>query len=849
MAVCGFGLEAVVARELWALGFEDAKPAETGAVRWTGRGMEDVARANLWLRSADRVLIVLSEFEARDFDALFDGTRLLPWAEWIPQDGAFPVRARSVRSQLSSVPAVTRAIKKAIVEGMLAGHGASELPESGPTFAVQARLLNDQLTLLLDTSGEALHKRGYRKEGGPAPLRETLAAAMISLSRWTPDRPLADPFCGSGTIPIEAALIATNIAPGLHRAFDAEYWGMSGGVASDGGVPQPRTDGWVGRWGGGFEQWEQVRADAYNAVRTDVQPVIAGYDLAPEALVASRRNAERAHVRDLIHFQQRAFKDFKAKGEYGCVVTNPPYGVRLEDRREAESLLRSMPSIFRHLPTWSFSILTDHEGFEGMIGQEASKRRKLYNGAVECTLYRFDGPQPVRRAYYAPVAVPPVGTPEEVPLNNAHDDFESGAHDSASAEAFVDEVIATDAQSAQSELEADEADRSVSSEAQEDPQPSVQHQQGAKGNKDRGHAAFGHLRDADENRIQEFEIILAKRLRHFRKWPERGIQAYRLYDRDVAALPLIVDRYGEALHVSVFETQDQRSLAQREALLDRLLESIARVAELPKSEVFVKSRRRQIGRRTPGSVGGGVGVNSYGQDDEGDEEQQTPAQVGQYGRVAHQGVWRTVEEHGMLLRVNLSDYLDTGLFLDHRLTRAWVRERVQGKSFLNLFCYTGSFTVAAAMGGAARTVSVDLSNTYLEWARENLAINSLPTGIHSPHEIVRADVKAYLDWAERQGQRGGERFDLIVADPPTFSNSKSAESDWDVQHDHGEMLRRLLQLLNPGGAVLFSTNHRRFELDGRLPRIAEIKETTARFCPEDFRKRPAHRSWLLRPLE
>lgn len=609
----------------------------------------------------------------------------------------------------------------------MAGHGTQTLPESGALHAVQARLLKDRLTLLLDTSGEALHKRGYRKEGGPAPLRETLAAALIRLCRWHPDRPLADPFCGSGTIPIEAALMARNQAPGLHRAFDAQGWGSLPG-----------------------EIWEQAREDAFAQIRAEIEPPsIAGYDLAPEALVASRRNAERAGVRDLIHFQQRAFEDFRAKGDYGWVITNPPYGVRLEDRAEATALLRTMPGVFRRLATWSFGVLTDHEGFEGLIGQEATKRRKLYNGSVECTFYRFDGPKRPR--------------PEQ---------------------------------------------RGQESSAQARPQAEAPQ------------AAFGALREADQHRLDEFEVVFAKRLRHFRKWPQRGIEAYRLYDRDVPALPVVIDRYGSALHIACFETQDQRSLAQREELIEQLVERAARVAEVPRSEVFLKTRRRQVGRRAPDQT-----------------DQPDTQQAGQYERVDDRGAWREVQENGLRLRVNLSDYLDTGLFLDHRLTRAWVRQRAAGKRVLNLFCYTGSFTVAAAAGGGS-TVSVDLSNTYLDWARENLRLNGLES---DRHRLVRADVQVAL----QRARNSGERFDLIIADPPTFSNSKGALSDWDVQRDHPALLVMLLDLLAEDGTILFSTNHRRFEFRPGSLGGAVVTETTARFCPEDFRKRPAHRSWLV----
>ncbi len=688
MAVCGFGLESVVARELHHLGFADAKPADTGSVRWQ-TDEAGIARANLWLRTADRVLIVVDEFEADSFDALFEGTKAVPWADWIAQDAEFPVRARCVRSQLSSVPAVTRAVKKAVAESLLAGHGASELPETGPMHAIQARLLNDRLTLLLDTSGEALHKRGYRREGGPAPLRETLAAAMLSLTRWRPHRPLVDPFCGSGTIPIEAALIATNTAPGLTRHFDAEQWGS---------FPP--------------ELWDDEREQAEGMIELD-QPVlqIAGYDLAEEALVVARRNAERAGVRDLIHFQQRAFGDLRAKSEFGLVVTNPPYGVRLDEKPQAEAILRSMPGVFRRLPTWSFGLLTDHDDFEHLIGQPSTKRRKLYNGSIQCTLHRFDGPRPPRRD----------GTVDREPAP----------------------------------------------------------------------PAFGVLAQADENRMGEFEAVFAKRWRHLRKWPDRGIEAYRVYDHDVPAIPIAIDRLGSSLVVGRLPRgSGGRSLGQQDAFEEQIASCVQRVSGY-EAKAIVRATCREPVLVTEHNVRYEAGPNDRG-----------------------------------------SDRLD----LELRDARQWLAKRSAGQSVLSLFCGGSGFTIAAAAGGAAGTLSIDASEDALDCVERQFGHNGIEA--EGLHELVCCDVKDYLaDAAESD-----ECFDIIAVELPTSASTIARETDWNSQRDHTELLHRLADLLMPGGVILLVSGQPVFRLES--PPQLSITETSKRFCPEDFRSRPVTRSWL-----
>ncbi len=336
----------------------------------------DICRTNLWLRTADRILVRLDTFEARDFGQLFDRTRALPWEDWLTVEAEFPVSGRSVKSQLSSVPACQKIVKKAVVERLKAAYGVEWFAETGPKYSLEVALLDDQAMLTIDTSGPGLHKRGYRPLTGKAPLKETLAAAMVLLSVWRPERPLVDPFCGSGTIPIEAALIGRNMAPGLGRTFAAEAW--------------PRLPAAL---------WEAARQQAREAARPDLPAArIIGTDVDEGVLGLARFHAEKAGVAADIHFQQKTFAELSSKRPYGCVICNPPYGQRLGESAEALALHRAMPDVFRRLKTWSFFILTALPDFEAVVGQSATRRRKLYNGRIECTYYQFLGPKPERKA-------------------------------------------------------------------------------------------------------------------------------------------------------------------------------------------------------------------------------------------------------------------------------------------------------------------------------------------------------------------------------------------------------------------------------------------------------------------
>jgi 23S rRNA G2445 N2-methylase RlmL len=369
VATSTFGLEAVVVRELEALGYP-ARSTQTGRVDFAG-DQAAIARTNLRLRCADRVFVRVAAFDAADFDALYDTVGEIPWEDWIGPEDAFPVSGRSIKSTLSSVPAVQRTVKKAIVERLMRAHGVTHLPESGPVVAVEIALLKDAATVLLDTSGAGLHKRGYRDLVGAAPLRETLAAGLVDLSFWKRGKPLVDPFCGSGTIAIEAAMAGRNIAPGLSRTFAAEDW--------------PVLD---------EDIWTRAHEEARDLELPDLGERVLATDIDEAALSLARRHAHRAGVAADIHFQRAPFSELSSSREYGCVVTNPPYGVRLDDDEEVWRLYESMGEVFARLPTWSFFVLTSWHDFERILGRRADRRRKLYNAQIECTYYQFHGPRP-----------------------------------------------------------------------------------------------------------------------------------------------------------------------------------------------------------------------------------------------------------------------------------------------------------------------------------------------------------------------------------------------------------------------------------------------------------------------
>jgi putative N6-adenine-specific DNA methylase len=368
IATAPMGLEALVARELKDLGY-DRQDVDNGSVMFIGDEAA-ICRTNIWLRTADRVLVVLGQFPATTFEELFQGTKDLPWDEWIPKDGNFHINGRSHKSQLSSVPACQSVVEKAIVEKLKQKYKLDWFPKTGAKYSVEVSLLKDIATLTIDTTGPGLHKRGYRKLTAEAPIKETLAAAMVLLSRWHHERPFMDPFCGSGTIPLEAALIGHNMAPGLHRQFSAEGWGRIGD-----------------------ELWQKTRDEGFDLAHFDRTLEIFGSDVNAEVLDLAAHHARAAGLSKSVKFQRLAVNQVKSDLKYGYLITNPPYGERMGERDEVQDLYRQFGRMTKaSLPDWSVFTITAHKEFEKFYGRRADKKRKLYNGRIECDLYQYLGP-------------------------------------------------------------------------------------------------------------------------------------------------------------------------------------------------------------------------------------------------------------------------------------------------------------------------------------------------------------------------------------------------------------------------------------------------------------------------
>lgn len=363
IATTTFGIEGVTAKELKALGYEGLK-TENGKVHFEGDEM-DIAIANIHLRTADRVLIKMAEFEARSFEELFQGTKKVNWSKIIPKDGVMHVVGKSIKSTLYSVPDCQSIVKKAIVTQMSETYGISQFSEDGPVYKIEVAILKDKVTLTIDTSGVGLHKRGYREHAGAAPLKETLASAMVLLSRWKEDYILVDPFCGSGTILIEACMIMQNIAPGLNREFVSEKWPT---------MP-PNI-------------YDQVRDGARKAIKNKPLKLI-GYDIDHRVLKVAKDNAKKAGVSEYIEFQERDFRVFSNKHKYGFIISNPPYGERLSDEREVKELYRIFGEYKKKYSEWEFNILTSYENFEKAFNRKSTKNRKLYNGKLKCYYYQY----------------------------------------------------------------------------------------------------------------------------------------------------------------------------------------------------------------------------------------------------------------------------------------------------------------------------------------------------------------------------------------------------------------------------------------------------------------------------
>ena len=730
-ATAPLGLELLLVDELRGLGLADAKEARAGAA-FSG-GLDAAYRVCLWSRLANRVLLKLASFAAPTPEALYAGVSAIDWAEHLSPEGSLAVDFAASRSQITHTQYGAQKVKDAIVDQFreLCGVRPSVRLDQ-PDVRVNVYLDKDLASVSLDLSGASLHKRGYRLEGGAAPLKENLAAAILLRAGWpkiaAEGGELVDPMCGSGTLLVEAAWMAADIAPGLLR----DYYG--------------------------FQHWKNHRAEVWQTLLEEARarreaglrqlPTITGYDLDHHAVHAALDNSERAGLHGLIHVEKRAAAQARPRrAGGGLLVVNPPYGERLGEASALVGLYSELGALLReHFPGWKASVFTGNPELAFKLGIRARKFYKLYNGALECKLFNFE------------VEAERFFTP--------HED-ESGL----SEEARKTRQLLRRA-------------HSLAHKPETTP----------------GAAMFA-------NRLQ-------KNLKHLGRWARKsGVSCYRVYDADLPEYAVAVDVYqGEQtwLHVQEYEAPSSIDPAKAETRLAEALSVMPQVLEIPETQVFLKIRRRQKGSA-------------------------------QYEKQAQAGRFYPVEEGGCRFWVNFEDYLDTGLFLDHRPTRLLIQQLAKGKHFLNLFAYTGTATVHAALGGASSTTTVDMSHTYLDWARRNLELNGIK-GYR--HELIQADC---LDWLDAEAGRGQGVYDLIFLDPPTFSNSKRMDGSFDMQRDHVDLLRKTASLLKPDGLLIFSTNFRRFKLDLDALDGLQAEDISHKTIPPDFERNPKiHYCWTIK---
>jgi len=723
------GTESLLAEELRAIGIERLQSG-SGGVAFSG-DLEAAYRVCLWSRVANRVLLALARFPAPSPEALYAGIRKLDWAEHLDAQGTLAVDCFVRSSKITHSHYAALKVKDAVVDQFRERSGVRPSVDlQRPDLRINLYLFRDQARLALDLSGDSLHRRGYREEGGAAPLKENLAAIILLRAGWPEvakaGGALVDPMCGSGTLPVEAALMAGDVAPGLlgHR------FGFLG---------------WLGHIPA---LWRRLLAEAEQRRDAGLKrlPSILGSDRDPRAVGLARRNLERAGLAGLVAIEQRELAQAAPPvgAQTGLLLVNPPYGERLGEREELGALYRQLGEVLRQrFGGWNAGLFTGNSPLARGLRLKPERSFELYNGALECRLFLYR----VEAGWFV----------EQRGKGN--------------------EKKAT---------------------------PSVWQQA----------RPFGP-RSPESPGSRMLVNRLRKNLKHLGRWARRsGVECYRLYDADLPEYAVAVDLYQAKDLWAVVQEYAPPAEIEPEVARGRLQEAlgaVAEVLELPAERIELKTRRRQRG---------------------GD----------QYRKLGRGGGLHQVNEAGCGLLVNFSDYLDTGLFLDHRITRGLIREWAAGRDFLNLFAYTGTASVQAAAGGAVSTTTVDLSNTYLDWARRNLELN----GFSGPaHRLVQADC---LEWLREAAEKSPPelRYGLIFLDPPTFSSSKRMEGAFDVQRDHVRLIRQAVRLLTPDGILLFSNNFRRFRLDRGALEGLEVEEISASTIPEDFRRNPKiHRCWRI----
>lgn len=697
------GMEQLLADEIKKHGGFHMNPVRAG-VEFSGT-LETAYKLCLWSRIANRVLLPLPSFEAKTPEALYEGIQKTDWSTHMSPEGTLAVDFNISRSKINHSHFAALKVKDAIVDQFRDKYDLRPSVDTEyPDLRINCYLAKNICRLSIDLSGDSLHRRGYRLEGGGAPLKENLAAAILTLANWpaiaAEGGALLDPMCGSGTLLIEGAMIAADIAPGLLRShFGFNYWKQHDPIL----------------WASLLAEAEQRREAGLNKL-----PAIQGLDIDGKMISIARANVERARLDGHINISSGEVSTARP-GELtpGLVVCNPPYGERLGGNKDLSRLYRQLGSTLNQaFADWHSAIFTGLPKMAGYTGLYPESKQTLFNGTLQCTLFCY------------------------------------GARKSELSEALQGESEGA---------------------------PML------------------------ANRLR-------KNLKHLGRWARREeINCYRLYDADLPEYALAIDLYhGEKLWVNVQEYQAPASIEPSKAAqrLRDALHSIKEVLDVDASQLFLKQRRKQKGSS-------------------------------QYERYDQKEQFYTVTETPIKCLINLSDYLDSGLFLDHRATRQMLGHMSKGKSFLNLFAYTGVATLHAAAGGASETLTVDMSKTYLAWAERNMALNGF-TG--NQHGFIHSDC---LEWIKQAIQQG-LRYDLIFLDPPSFSNSKRMEETFDVLRDHAALIQEVSQLLSEEGVLIFSNNHRKFKMAHEALPELEITDITAKTIPEDFKRNSKiHNCWRI----
>jgi 23S rRNA (guanine2445-N2)-methyltransferase / 23S rRNA (guanine2069-N7)-methyltransferase len=721
------GFADLLARELTTCDAAQVRERSNG-VAFTGV-LECAYRACLWSRIASRVFLEVARFEARDAEEFHAAVCAIDWTAHLAPGATLACDFSGRHPAITHTHFGALKLKDGIVDALRAATGARpDIAPERPDVRVHAHAHGSAITLAIDLSGDSLHRRGYRGAAGEAPLKENVAAGVLLRSGWealaampAPMRGGAaaaflDPLCGSGTLCIEAALIAADRAPGLTR----EYFGFLGWRGHDAPL------------------WERLRDEALQRARHgEARPLqVHGSDRSADAIAAARANAVRAGLAQRLQFAVAPLSSAAPPPEFtggpGLLCTNPPYGVRLEDRAAVGALHRELGALLRdRFQGWEAAVLTGAPELGRELGLRAWRTHALWNGGIECRLLRIK----------------------------------------------------------------------VSPESE----------------REGGRLGKGTAQLRQTPGAQMFANRLAKNLKRLRGWTQRtGVSCYRLYDADMPEYAFAIDRY-QVLEPAATWLYVQEYAAPAEIPLDA-----------------VRQRRGEVLAVLPEVAGADPGCIRV-------RTRRRTRRGEQYDREERQGHFLPVAEGDLKFLVNLDEYLDTGLFLDQRITRARLRERAAGKRFLNLFAYTGSATVYAAAGGALASLSVDLSRTYLEWAQRNLALNGLQGGAHRG---LQADCRVWL----QEAARAAERFDLIYLDPPTFSNSKRMEGVLDIARDHADLIDGCAQLLAAGGLIVFSTNAQRFRLEPGLSERYDIRDVSAATLPQDFERNPKiHRCYEVSP--